>query len=159
MNGYDTFRECKHLSIKSNCDKIRFGAIVTDSMGQAIGWGYNHNPIADEEWECAKECAGSIRLGVRGGTCVERCYSIHAEQHALLDSGGKGKTMWVAGWMPDGTPFDNGGGFYCTVCARLMMVAGIEYVMIRSNDEWKLLTMQEAWDDSYRLATKTQSCH
>lgn len=139
----------------SDCSKIKFGAAALDDLGAILGLGCNHNPLVSEGWSCGADCVGGIRKGVRSGTCVERCYSVHAEQDALINAAGHGvvREIAVAGLLPDGSLFDNGGGFYCTVCARLMAAAGVEYVTIWTGGQPKRLTIQQAWDDSYRLAT------
>ena len=137
----------------SDCDKIKFGAVALDEQGAELASGWNHNPHRSPLWVCATDCAGGIRRGVRSGTCVERCHAIHAEQHALLWAGRDVYEVAVAGILPDGSLFDNGGGFYCTVCARLMVVAGVQYVSIWSKGERVRLTMAEAWEQSYSIAT------
>ncbi len=137
------------------CSKIKFAAAAMDDLGAILALGCNHNPRPSEGWSCATDCVGGIRKGVRSGTCVERCFSVHAEQDALLNAAGCGAVheIAVAGVLPDGSLFDNGGGFYCTVCARIMAAAGVEYVTIWTGVQPKRLTIQQAWDDSYRLAT------
>jgi deoxycytidylate deaminase len=142
---------------RSDCDKIRFGAAALDELGEvmtngfAVGW--NHNSSRAEGWSCAEHCVGGIRRGVKSGTCVERCYAIHAEQHALLRAGGRAYEIAVAGLLPDGSLFDNGGGFYCTVCARIMAAAGVQTVSIWSSGQRVRLTMADAWNQSYSIAT------
>jgi len=139
---------------KSDCAKIRFGAAALDEGGHILAIGYNHNPRPDPGWSCAASCAGGIRAGVRSGTCVERCYAVHAEQHALLLARLPIYEIAVAGWLPDGTLFDNGGGFYCTVCARLMASAGVAKVGIWADGRYKQISIDQAWGDSFRLAVK-----
>lgn len=138
---------------KSDCDKIKFGAAAFSQGGALLGTGRNHNPHPFADYSCGRDCVGQLRSGVRSGTCVERCYAIHAEQAALLAAGGKAFRVAVAGLLPDGRLFDNGGGFYCTVCARLMASAGVEVVTIWSGGAPRDLTMAEAWAQSYSIAT------
>lgn len=136
----------------SDCAKIKFGAAALTQDGRELGLGCNHNPLPAEGWSCGRDCVGGIRLNVRSGTCVERCYAIHAEQAALLSAGGRVHEIAVAGVLPDGALFDNGGGFYCTVCARLMAAAGVEVVSIWSQGQRRRLTMAQAWEQSYSIA-------
>jgi dCMP deaminase len=136
---------------RSDCAKLKFGAAAIDAEGTVRVTGYNHHPHPPAGYTCAERCAGGIRKGVKSGTCVERCYAIHAEQHALLRGGLGVVEIAVAGLLPDGSLFDNGGGFYCTVCARLMLTAGVQRVSIWSNGERKVLSIHEAWDQSYSI--------
>ena len=139
---------------RSNCDKIRFGAAVLNRSDEILALGHNHNPASIGGWSCATQCVGDIRKGVKSGTCVERCFSIHAEQHALIQvSPDLAYEVAVAGLLPDGSLFDNGGGFYCTVCVRIMRAAGVRFVTIWSKGESRRLTIAEAWDQSYSIAT------
>ena len=152
----------RELAGKSNCDKLRFGAVVLSKSGLVLGTGFNHNPMASKEWSCEIECVGKLRKGVRSGTCVERCFSVHAEQSALLSCipSERGFTsliapyeIAVAGWWPSGEAFDNQkGGFYCSVCARIMAEAGIQYVRIWRGGKGKRVTIEEAWRTSYENA-------
>lgn len=145
---------CLQAARKSNCDKIKFGAVVIGSNGDLLSTGWNHIPKSNIT--CKENCVGDIRKDVKSGTCVERCYSIHAEQHAVLNAGKREGynppyELAVIGILPDGTLFDNGGGFYCTVCARIMKSAGVKVVWIWTNDDWKSITVDEAWEQSYGM--------
>jgi len=142
-----------HEARLSDCAKLRFGAAAFDTAGEILALGHNHNPLPTEGYSCAVHCAGGIRKGVRSGTRVELCYAIHAEQHALLRAGGSAHEIAVAGILPDRSVFDNGGGFYCTVCARLMAAAGVQFVSVWSKGERVRFTIAEAVEQSYRLAT------
>lgn len=168
MTDTELLEALLHEARKSDCDKIKFGAAALTWDGKVRGCGFNHNPRVQEDWSCAERCAGGIRKGVKSGTCVELCYSVHAEQHALLAGYGLYEIfdiqlpegalfpvneIAVAGLLPDGSLFDNGGGFYCTVCARFMAAAGIQFVSIWTKGQRKRLTIQEAWDQSYGIAT------
>lgn len=145
--------DCLRMAERSDCTKIKFGAVALDDKLEPIGYGWNHNPMPDAAWSCASDCVGGIRKGVRSGTCVERCYALHAEQHALLQASAPVYEIAVAGLLPDGTLFDNGGGFYCTVCARLMASAGVRVVSIWAGGEQKRLLIADVWEQSYRAAT------
>ncbi len=155
------------LAEKSDCDKLRFGAVVLSKSGAILGTGFNHNPMPSEGWSCEVNCVGKLRKGVRSGTCVERCFSVHAEQAALLScilsyqnfapyEIARDFTPYeiaVAGWWPNGEAFDNQkAGFYCSVCARIMAEAEIRYVRIWRGGEGKRVTIEEAWRTSYKNA-------
>lgn len=137
----------------SDCAKLQFGAAALNAAGEILALGHNHNPLPTLGYSCATHCAGGIRQGVKSGTRVELCYAIHAEQHALLGAGGSAYEIAVAGLLPGNLLFDNGGGFYCTVCARLMAAGGVEFVTVFSKACPVRLTIAEAVSQSYRLAT------
>jgi deoxycytidylate deaminase len=142
------------IAERSDCDKIKFGAVALNENGTILAYGWNHNPRPRDGYSCARDCVGGIRAGVRSGTCVERCYSVHAEQHALLESRWPVDEIAVLGVMPDGRLFDNGGGFYCTVCARLMAAAGVKRVWVLANDDWQAVSIEDAWRQSYEAALR-----
>ena len=154
MNDAELLQECLAVAANSDCAKLRFGAVACDETGAIIGDGWNHNPKPFDTYACARDCVGKLREGVRSGTCVERCYAIHAEQHALLRAGGAAYEIVVAGLRPDDSLFDNGGGFYCTVCARLMASAGVKYVSIWNAGVRTRITIEQAWEQSYSIATR-----
>ena len=150
----DIERILTEAALQSDCSKIRFGAAAIGKGGSILAVGWNHNPLPAEDYSCAAHCVGGIRAGVKSGTCVERCYAVHAEQHAILGAkGGFPHRVAVLGLLPDGSLFDNGGGFYCTVCARLMAAAGVQEVTIWTLGKPQTITIQEAWDQSYAVAT------
>lgn len=152
MLNEELLERVKILAEKSDCSKIRFGALALTVSGDIIGEGWNHNPNPFPNYTCSEFCVGGIRKGVRSGTCVERCYAIHAEQHALITATEKPHEILVAGWLPDGSLFDNGGGFYCTVCARFMVASGVRVVSVWSRGVRKQITIGECWNDSYKIA-------
>lgn len=146
MNEQDWIRLCLAAARRSDCSRVRFGALAIQ-RGVVAGAGWNHNPMGEPD--CAAHCAGGIRRGVRSGTMIERCYAIHAEQHAILNANGWADEIVVLGLLPTGNWFDNGGGFYCTMCARIMRAAGVGTVHIWTADGWRSLTIEEAWRQSY----------
>ena len=153
----DIERILTEAALQSDCSKIRFGAALIAENEFILSTGWNHNPRASKGYSCAAHCVGGIRAGVKSGTCVERCYAVHAEQDALVNSDRSFRyppyRVAVLGLLPDGSLFDNGGGFYCTVCARLMAAAGVREVTIWTLGKPHTITIQEAWDQSYAVAT------
>ncbi len=151
----------KDEALRSNCDKIGYGAIILDQWGCIVSTGFNHSPVTwgDQfggRFSCSKHCAGGIRKGVLSGTCLERCYAVHAEQAAIVSlkrSSQMGTlTMVVAGWLDEKTRlFDNSHGFYCTFCARLTIEAGIKNVVLFDGEGNPIVkTALECWTESYQ---------
>lgn len=141
-------RACVDAATRSDCSKVGFGAVALDEAGRILSVGWNHIP--EGRADCAGDCVGGIRSGVESGTKLERCHAVHAEQHAVIRAKGAVHAVAVIGILPDGSRFDNGGGFYCTMCARIMAAAGVKVVWIWS-DRWIKLTMDEAWNQSYSM--------
>ena len=164
FRGYLT--RCYDLACFSSCVKAKRGSIVLQPqiLGEAIvGSGVNRSPnpaFAD----CATLCAGKLRAGIKSGTRIELCYAIHAEQAALLEAGtlARGGTLVVAGYNTDGSkalkdpelPLGHPmRGFYCSMCARIIWAAGIDYVVC--DTVWGVpivYSIEDVWASSYAVA-------
>lgn len=92
---------------------------------EIIGKGYNHTFL--DEHECLKERNfDEYHLGYNPGMC----FAIHSEWDALIDAfeNGhqvEGAKLYILGKYLDGTVRTND-HFSCTVCARLLMRAGVK---------------------------------
>lgn len=158
---------CYKLALESPCSKAKRGAVVVQPqiLGDAIvGRGFNHSPNP-EYADCATLCAGKLRAGIKSGTRVELCYAIHAEQKAIIEAGQyytRGSTLVVAGYnsdgtealkdpnLPEGHPMR---GFYCSMCARMIWAAGIDYIVCDSVYGIPVLySPQDIWESSYIVA-------
>jgi dCMP deaminase len=149
---------CCEYARMSPCAKARVGALVV-SAGQVVGTGYNHspNPACND---CATMCAGGIRKGIPSGTRLELCFAVHAEQWAIHEAGplAKGGTLYVASFdqewkrrlkdpsLPLGHPMR---GFYCSLCARAIWMAGIELVITDSINGIIEHTPEDIWKASF----------
>jgi len=153
---------CCELAHLSPCVKARVGAVVV-SADQIVGTGYNHspNPACND---CATQCAGGIRKGVKSGTRLELCHAVHAEQWAIHQAGplAKGATLYVASFdenwkrrlkdptLPLGHIMH---GFYCSMCARACWMAGIEHIVTDSLNQGVIVhSPQDIWNTSYGVA-------
>jgi dCMP deaminase len=149
---------CCEYARMSPCAKARVGALVV-SAGQVVGTGYNHspNPACND---CATMCSGGIRKGIASGTRLELCYAVHAEQWAIHEAGplAKGGTLYVASFdqdwkrrlkdpsLPLGHPMR---GFYCSLCARAIWMAGIDLVITDSINGIIEHTPDDIWKASF----------
>jgi dCMP deaminase len=149
---------CCEYARMSPCAKARVGALVV-SAGQIVGTGYNHspNPACND---CAMMCAGGIRKGIPSGTRLELCYAVHAEQWAIFEAGplAKGGTLYVASFdhewkrrlkdpsLPLGHPMR---GFYCSLCARAIWMAGIDLIITDSINGIIEHTPDDIWKASF----------
>ena len=123
----------KEISRFSKCLRSHFGVVVVkDDM--IIGTGYN-GPARNVE-----HCNPCRREGYPSGQGYEKCIAVHAEVNGVIQSGGRyrclGATMYLSShnrkW--DGTRYNKGvGDFPCDNCARVIVNAGIEYVVQEEN--------------------------
>jgi tRNA(Arg) A34 adenosine deaminase TadA len=130
------------LARLSPCVKAKVGAVIYTPSGDLVGEG----------------------LGVKSGTRLELCFSVHAEQWAIHQAGplAKGATLYVASFddkwnkrlkdssLPLGHPMH---GFYCSMCARACWMAGIARI-ITDATEGRIVeyTPEEIWETSYGVA-------
>ena len=154
--------QCYELAKHATCVKAKVGAQVRDPRGMLLGQGYNHspNPACDD---CANLCAGGIRKGVKSGTRLELCHAVHAEQWAIHEAGraAMGATLYVASFndkgekrlkdttLPLGHPMH---GFYCSMCARAVWMAGITRIITDSVEGIVEYSPSEIWETSYGVA-------
>ena len=158
--------QCYALAKNSPCVKAKVGSQVRGAYGQMsdhlLGQGWNQPPNP-AFLDCAKLCAGGIRKGVKSGTCAELCYSVHAEQYAIHQAGtlAKGATLYVASFddkgnkrlkddtLPLGHPMH---GFYCSMCARAVWMAGITRIVTDGVNGIVSFTPDDIWKTSYGVA-------
>ena len=94
--------------------------------------GYNGAPAGlrtcRERGECMRR-----KLGIQSGTRAELCYAIHAEQNAIIQAAKIGVSI-------------EGATLYCTLCAKLIINAGISRVVYLEGypDEFSLRIFEEA---------------
>jgi len=153
---------CYEYAKKSTCSKARVGAIIVVDGNTIAGIGWNQTPNTACE-DCANLCAGGIRKGVKSGTRLELCYAVHAEQWAIHRAGpfARGATIYIASFdenwnkrlkdssLPLGHPMH---GFYCSMCARAVWMAGISRIVTDGINGIVEFTPEEIWNTSYGVA-------
>jgi dCMP deaminase len=157
--------QCYELAKLATCVKAKVGAQVRDPRGILLGQGYNHspNPACDD---CANLCGGGIRQGIKSGTHVELCHAVHAEQWAIHQAGerAKGATLYVASFDADGNKrvkdtsrplTDPMRLFYCTLCARAIMMAGIKLIVMESTSGILYAGPEDIWQSAYEYAASS----
>lgn len=142
----------RDLSDESDCQKRKFGAVVTNLDDVLVG-GFNHT--YDN-----KECEPCIRLrdGIESGTRQEYCRSIHAEQDAIIKAGRwniplEGNMMYVTGRNKDDSEFVND-TFYCTTCSRILSQTGLKGVITHTSQGPKFRDMRQILKESYSRLKK-----
>ncbi len=120
----------------SSCLRRQVGAVIVKDK-RIIATGYNGAPTGGmtcvERGECLRN-----KLDIKSGTHAEICYSVHAEQNALMQAAKEGISV-------------KGCVLYCThrpcvICAKLITNAGIKEVIYKENypDEF----IQKIFDDA-----------
>ena len=152
---------CYELAAESNCQKRQFGSIIVPTffldgpwddgpsvMVSGVNRTYNH-----------MACNPCLRNDVPSGTRLELCRAVHSEQDALLKfligfgKAMKGFSLAICGRIGDKRMYKERAGFYCTFCARLLYVAGLDGIVIQMPDGPWWLPMDEAIEDAYAVAT------
>ena len=122
----------------SSCFKEdrQVGAIIVRNK-RILSTGYNGAP---EGVQSCKEKGVCIRMaqGIQSGTQLERCYSVHAEQNAIVSAARLGVSL-------------EGATLYCThqpcvICAKLIVNAGIKRVVYKDGypDQFAVEVLHEA---------------
>ncbi len=117
--GWDEYfaRVVEDISLRSTCYRRQIGALIVNEDREIVASGYNGNvrgyPHCDQIG-CIKE-----EMGFKSGEGHDWCTAVHAEQNALLQGGkdSRRSTMYV-------------NAFPCKICARLIVNAGIQKVVI-----------------------------
>lgn len=142
----EMLENARSLAQGSRCEKMRFGCLLITEGGLFAGSGFNESVRPER-------CC--VRVGVKSGTCLERCFAVHAEQMALLMSRRQAHSpviAYVAGYYPDGREWVSD-GFYCTFCVRLLREAGVRWVVMPSQGDGVLVQhIEEAVDFAYDWA-------
>jgi len=122
---------------KSTCKKSQRGAVIVKD-GKIIGKGYNKVTIEDL-------CNPCIRENINDNSRVELCSAIHAEQMAIIDAVKSGESLEGSRMyhikLKNGEPKPSGKPS-CTVCSRMLYVAGIELVLWHE-DGYAIYTPEE----------------
>jgi len=139
---------------RSTCLRRKFGALIVKN-DEIIATGYNGAPrktksSLDHGW-CWRD-----KNKIAHGKNYELCRSVHAEQNAIIQAARRdmlGSTLYIAGENADGTFCD---AFPCVVCIRMIINAGIERLVYRSNSgELKEEFPQQDWkDDEFLVVGK-----
>ena len=140
MNKWDKrFMELTvQVATWSSCFKEdrQVGAVIVKNK-RILSTGYNGAP---EGVQSCKEKGECIRLknGIQSGTQLEMCYSVHAEQNAIVSAARLGVSL-------------EGATLYCThqpcvICAKLIVNAGIKRVVYKEGypDHFAVEVLHEA---------------
>lgn len=139
LNVAETF------AYRSTCIKRKYGAVVVKN-DTVISTGYNGSPRGlDNCWNIGR--CPRIELDMHQGEGYGICRAIHAEQNALLNCPKEqmlGADLYLAGVNTEDNTVHKAKP--CPLCARLIIQAGIENVIMRigeKEDEYVMIPAKE----------------
>lgn len=131
------FVKAVDASNESRCLKRPRGVVIV-LEGKVIGKGWN--APADEH--VCKECLRDrMKPKVFSTFNTEPCYSVHAEQRAIIDAFKNGYSdlteakMYFARSDRDGTYMPCDDGPSCTICSKLILEAGLKCFVYETFEE------------------------
>lgn len=135
ISKIDTYLNCAEtFAYRSTCIKRKYGAvIVKDDV--VISTGYNGSPRGFDNCCELGECP-RIKRNMHQGEGYEICRAIHAEANALLNCS-RHQTMGADLYLTGINPEDNSihKAKPCPLCARSIIQAGINNVILRTGEE------------------------
>lgn len=130
----DTYLNCaENFAYRSTCLKRKYGAIIVKNDA-VISTGYNGSPRGFENCCDIGDCP-RIKRGMHQGEGYAMCRAVHAEANALLNCS-REQTMGADLYLTSINPEDNSvhEAKPCPLCARLIIQAGINHVILRVGD-------------------------
>ncbi len=127
-----------HIATWSTCFKENrnVGAVLVKN-NRILTLGYNGAPAGVKNCVERGECLRN-KLGIESGTRAETCYSIHAEQNAIVQAAKLGLNTEGATCYVTHQP--------CATCSRLLISAGVVRIVYLHPypDEFSLELLSEA---------------
>lgn len=137
---------------RGTCLRRNYGAVIVNN-DEIISTGYNGAPRGRQNCIDIGRCRRQ-ELNVPRGTKYELCRSVHAEQNAIIAAARKdmiGSTIYIVGKEEDGSYVKNGEP--CTLCKRMLINAGIKYVVLRdSKDSLRIIPVSNYINNDDSLA-------
>ena len=130
------------VSERSTCLRRKYGAVIVKN-DEIVSTGYNGAPRNRENCIKRNYCIRDT-LKVNHNERCELCRAVHAEQNALLSASRNellGSTLYLSCTENDNIVKD---AECCNICKKLIINAGIEYVIIRdSKTEQRIYDVKE----------------
>lgn len=134
ISKIDMYLNCaESFAYRSTCIKRRYGAVIVKDDA-VISTGYNGSPRGFENCCDLGTCPRMARQ-MHQGEGYEICRAIHAEANALLNCS-REQTMGADLYLTGINPKDNSihKAKPCPICARTIIQAGINRVIMRQGD-------------------------
>ncbi len=139
------------VSRRGTCLRRNYGAIIVQN-DEIIATGYSGAPRGRKNCTDLGYCLRE-RKQVPRGERYELCRSVHAEANAIISASRKemiGATMYISGREVATDEFVKD-AMSCAMCQRLVINAGIDRVIIRSEDGFKSFSVSDDWADGEQL--------
>lgn len=131
ISKIDAYLNCAEVfAHRSTCLKRRYGAVIVKDDA-VVSTGYNGAPRGFDSCYDIGSCP-RIERNMHQGEGYGICRAIHAEANALLNCSRQqtiGADLYLAGINPDDNSVHKAKP--CPVCARTIIQAGIENVIMR----------------------------
>ena len=136
------------VSKRGTCLRRRYGAVIVKN-DEVISTGYVGAPRGRANCTDLGYCIRQ-KLGIPRGERYELCRSVHAEANAII-SAPRDKmidsTLYLVGIEVDTGDYVKN-GICCSMCKRMVINAGIAYVVVRDDhDNYLKINVQE-WIDN-----------
>lgn len=123
----------ENFAYRSTCLKRKYGAVLVKDDA-VISTGYNGSPRGFENCSDIGTCP-RIKRNMHQGEGYGMCRAVHAEANALLNCS-REQTLGADLYLTSINPGDNSihNAKPCPLCARLIIQAGINNVVLRKGD-------------------------
>ena len=139
----------KAVSARGTCLRRRFGAVIVKN-DIVVSTGYVGAPTGRANCSDIGRCF-RMEHNIPSGTMYEKCRSVHAEMNAIIKASPEeleGSVLYLYGEENDGNITKNAD--CCAMCKRMIINAGIRIVVIKTEDGYNPINVEE-WvtnDDS-----------
>lgn len=146
VSKVDTYLNCAEVfAYRSTCLKRKYGAVIVKN-DVVISTGYNGAPREKDNC-CDTGFCPTMKLNLHQGEGYAMCKAVHAEANALLNCSReqtKGADLYLTGVNPDDASIHVAKP--CSLCARMIIQAGIKKVYLRQSDkkdDYKVVSADE----------------
>lgn len=153
----DTYLNCaENFAYRSTCLKRKYGAVIVKN-DTVISTGYNGSPRGFENCCEIGECP-RMKRNMHQGEGYGMCRAIHAEANALLNCSREqtlGADLYLVSVNPQDCSVHEAKP--CPLCARLIIQAGINNVILRIGDGAENYRVIPAKELNWYMREETES--
>ncbi len=142
----------KAVAARGTCLRRKFGAVIVKN-DKVVSTGYVGAPTGRANCSDIGKCF-RMEHNIPSGTMYEKCRSVHAEMNAIIKASPEeleGSVLYLYGEENDGNITKNAD--CCAMCKRMIINAGIRIVVIKTEDGYNPINVEE-WvtnDDSLNI--------